>query len=85
MLAISPFFYGGHQDVFCSEMGDVLLEVVKSNFGLRRERGEEMVEEIEEGVSSEEGFGEGESSIRRVVEGAFEPLGRCSVGRVLRK
>lgn len=85
LLPVGAFFNGEHEDVFHREEGDLGVEVGEGGVGVDGEMGNEVREEIEDGVRAEEGFGDGEAAVGGVVEGPFEPLGGGCVGAVLRE
>lgn len=84
-LPVGPFFGGEHENIFHRKMGDLRFEMGERKGAVDGEVGEEMREEVEDGVGAKERFGDGEAAVRGVVKGALEPLGRCRIGGVLRE
>ncbi len=73
-LAVSTATHHGHNDVFGGHEGEFGLNTTRNDGGIDDKAFGNVLQDSEDYVGGEEGFGDGEATVGRVVEGTFHPL-----------
>ncbi len=81
LLSICTGLSRRHEDVLGGHEGKLGLEVGFDGLGVDDQTGGDVVEDIEDAIEREEGFGEDHAAIGGVIERALEPLGGGGVER----